>query len=60
MNIKDLLSLLNRSITTLNSERAVASSSGDVERVLMIDMKLLETETTIAQLKTLPLPTEQG
>lgn len=58
MNIKDLLSLLNRSITTLNSERAVASSSGDVERVLMIDMKLLETETTIAQLKTLPLPTE--
>ena len=58
MNIKDLMSLLNRSITTLNSERAVASSSGDVERVLMIDMKLLETETTIAQLKTLPLPTE--
>lgn len=58
MNIKDLLYLLNRSIATLNSERAVASSSGDVERVLMIDMKLLETETTIAQLKTLPPPTE--
>jgi hypothetical protein len=51
MNTNELLTLLKNSVTALQAERATASSSGQVARVLEIEIKILETQTTIEQLE---------
>ena len=51
MKTNEFLILLKNSVTALQTERATANSSGQVARVLEIDAKILETQTTIEQLE---------
>ncbi len=52
MKKPDLLTLLRNSVTALQTERATAYSSGQVARVLEIDAKILETQTTIDEIES--------
>ena len=51
MTTSELLILLNNSLKALQTERATAFSGGLVERVLEIDVKITETQTTIDQIE---------
>jgi hypothetical protein len=51
MTASELLILLNNSLTALQTERATAFSGGLVERVLEIDVKIIEIQITIDQIK---------
>lgn len=51
MKINELLILLKNSLTALQAERATAYASGQVARVLEIDAKIAETQTTIDQIE---------
>jgi hypothetical protein len=51
MKIPELLTSLRNHVTALQTERATAYASGQTSRVLEIDAKLIETQTTIEQLE---------
>jgi len=51
MKTSELLRLLKNAVTALQTELATASSAGQVARVLEIDAKIIETQTTIEQLE---------
>ena len=51
MKIPELVTMLKNAVSALQTERATASSSGQVARVLEIDSKIIETQTTIEQLE---------
>lgn len=53
MNVAEIISTLERLLITLNAERATASASGNLTRVIEIDAKKVETETTLSQLRSL-------
>lgn len=53
MTIPEILTLLDRLIATLKAERTTVFSSGNISRLVEIDGKIAETETSIAQLRTL-------
>jgi len=54
MTINELITLLANQVATLNNARTTAQALGDVDHVLIIDAKILETETTLDQLRNLP------
>lgn len=54
MTIDELIVLLTNQVATLNNARTTAQALGDVDHVLIIDAKILETETTLDQLRNLP------
>ena len=51
MKTSELITLLKNLVTSLQAERATAFSSGLVERVLEIDVKITETQTTIDEIE---------
>ena len=51
MKIPELLTSLRNYVTALQTERATAYASGQTTRVLEIDAKIVETQTTIQQLE---------
>ena len=54
MTIDELIVLLTNQVATLNNARATAQALGDLDHILIIDAKILETETTLDQLRNLP------
>jgi hypothetical protein len=52
MKTSELLILLKNLVTALQAERATANSNGNVARVLEIDTKILETQTTIDEIES--------
>jgi hypothetical protein len=51
MKTSELLTLLKNLVTNLQTERATAFASGQVARVLEIDAKITETQTTIDEIE---------
>ncbi len=52
MTISDLIRLASNRLSTLNSAKATADQNGDVDRVAMLDVEIVETEATLATLRT--------
>ena len=52
MSITELLKLLESKLAALNNAHATATAHGDIEAILILDGKILETEQTIQQIKT--------
>ncbi len=52
MKTSELLILLKNLVTALQTERATANSNGNVVRVLEIDAKIAETQTTIDEIES--------
>jgi hypothetical protein len=52
MKTSELLILLKNLVTSLQAERATANSNGNVARVLEIDAKIAETQTTIDEIES--------
>jgi hypothetical protein len=53
MKIYDLILLAENCLATLNNARATAVSMGQQERLPEIDKKIVETEDTLLQLRSL-------
>ena len=52
MKTSELLIQLKNLVTALYTERATANSNGNVARVLEIDAKITETQTTIDEIES--------
>lgn len=53
MSIEDLIRLMEARLAALNSARATAASVGDLAQVTRIDADVVQTQTTLDQLRTL-------
>ena len=53
MNVSDLVKLLQKKISALNSARATAYVLGNVDQVMLIEAQITETQLTLDQLNTL-------
>lgn len=53
MTIQRLIQLLTNRVAVLRNELNIASSMGDVERVLAIEDEIASTEQTVSQLQSL-------
>lgn len=53
MTISELVTLLINQVTSLNAARAHAQATGDVQRVIELDGKIIETQATIDTLRPL-------
>lgn len=52
MKTSELLLMLKNLVASLQAERATAITSGRVERVIEIDAKIAETQTTIDEIES--------
>jgi hypothetical protein len=53
MTIENLIALLRNKLAAIAGQRAHAFSTGDVERVVMLDAEAEQTQTTLYQLETI-------
>lgn len=53
MNIEKLIELLTNRISALNGALATATTIGNVNEVIRLEIEILEVETTITKLKSL-------
>lgn len=53
MSIEYLITLCERRLVQLGSAKTAAESIGDIERVLSLASEIVETETTLAQLRSI-------
>lgn len=53
MTVGYLIDLLTRRLATLSNNRASAESNGDLDRVIVLDAEIAETEATLSQLQSL-------
>lgn len=53
MTIPEIIALLENQITTLNNARATAERLGEIQRVIEIDNKIVETQNTLETLRDL-------
>ena len=53
MSLDQLIQLMESRIAHLNNARATAAASGDVAQVIIIDDDIVQTQTTLDQLRTL-------
>lgn len=51
MQFAELITILENSLVTLANARAVAVSVGDLQKVIEIDAKIGETETTLSMVR---------
>ena len=54
MTVDQLISMAQNRLAILNEQKTQAIATGDVIRVSQLDTEIFQTETTLAQLKTLP------
>ena len=53
MTIPELIALLENQITTLNNARTTAERLGQIQCVIAIDNKIIETQNTLETLRDL-------
>jgi hypothetical protein len=53
MTLEQLIRLMEARIAHLNNARATAAANGDVTQVMVIDENIVQTQTTLDQLRTL-------
>jgi hypothetical protein len=53
MTIEFLIRVLTNRLTRLKDARIHAESSGDLERIVELDLEITETESTLTQLSSL-------
>lgn len=53
MSLEQLIQLMEARIAHLNNARATAAANGDVAQVIIIDDDIVQTQTTLDQLRTL-------
>jgi hypothetical protein len=54
MTVDQLISMAQNRLVILNEQKNQAIAVGDVIRISQLDTEIFQTETTLAQLKTLP------
>jgi hypothetical protein len=53
MSLEDLIRLMEARLAALNSARASAAAVGDLVQITRIDADVVQTQTTLDQLRTL-------
>lgn len=53
MKISELIVFLQSRLSTLNNARASAVAMGQIDRIAYLDSEIAETETTLAQLRSI-------
>lgn len=54
MTIEQLIKLAENKLSVLNEQKTYYTQMGDVNKLIELDTEIAHTETTLAQLKTLP------
>ena len=54
MTIEQLIKLAENKLSVLNEQKKYYTQMGDVNKLVELDTEIAHTETTLAQLKTLP------
>lgn len=54
MTIEQLIKLAENKLSVLNEQKKYYTQMGDVNKLIELDTEIAHTETTLAQLKTLP------
>jgi hypothetical protein len=54
MTLQEIITIVANKLTTLRNQRALAISSGDLERIVELDTEIHVTEVTLEALNALP------
>ena len=53
MTIEFLIRILTNRLTRLRESKILAEANGDLERIIQLDLEIVETQSTLTQLSSL-------